>query len=145
MQELIWRVRPDAIVETGVAHGGSLVFYASLLELLGKGGVVVGVDIDIRAPNRAAIEAHPWPGVSRWSRGRRSIPNRFARSPVARGRERVLVILDSIHTHAHVLSELRQYSPIVTERQLPGGVRHGCRAPARGAVSDRPWGPGDNP
>jgi len=146
MQELIWQIRPDAIVETGIARGGSLIFYASMLHLLDQGGVVVGVDIDIRAHNRAAIEAHPMARYIQMVEGSSIDPDIVAQ--VRRrieGRERVLVVLDSMHTHAHVLDELRQYAPMVTNgsylvvfdtciEQLPEGL-----------YSDRPWHHGDNP
>ena len=59
MQEIIWEVQPDIIIETGVAHGGSIIFYSSMLELLGKGGKIIGIDIDIRKHNRDRLEAHP--------------------------------------------------------------------------------------
>src|SRR5262245_2036271 len=96
MQELIWRVRPAAIVETGIAHGGSLVFHASMLELLGNDGIVIGVDIDLRAHNRAALEAHPTSYRVRTVQGSSIDPDvvEEVRRLVA-GRSPVLVALDS--------------------------------------------------
>ena len=113
-QEVIFRVQPDVIVETGVAHGGSLVFYASLLELMGR-GKVVGVDIDIRPHNRAAIEAHPLAARITLVEGSSVDPSVVARvrAGIPAG-SRVMVLLDSNHTKAHVRAELDAYAPLVT-------------------------------
>lgn len=151
MQELIWKLRPDVVVETGIARGGSLIFYASMLELLetctgAKGGRVIGIDIDIRQPNRDAIEAHP---LSR----RVELVQGSSIDPVVVGKVRemvgdaksVLVCLDSNHTHDHVLEELRAYAPMTTVgnycvvfdtliEQLPDE-----------AIGERPWARGNNP
>jgi cephalosporin hydroxylase len=151
MQELIWALKPDLIVETGIAHGGSLILWASLLELNAACGGprdahVIGVDIDIRAHNRAAIEAHPM--FRRISMLEGSSVDESVVAQVrdaAAGRERVLVCLDSNHTHAHVLAELEAYAPLTSVgsycvvfdtviEELPAGM-----------YPDRPWGPGDNP
>ncbi len=115
VQELIWQVRPDLIVETGIAHGGSLIHSASLLEILGGDGIVVGVDVDIRAHNRREIEAHPLARRIRLIEG--SSTDEAVAAAVreqARGRRAVMVILDSNHTHEHVLRELALYAPLVT-------------------------------
>jgi cephalosporin hydroxylase len=113
-QEVIWRTRPDVIVETGVAHGGSLIFYASLLELLGA-GKVVGVDVEIRPKNRAAIEAHPLARRITLVEGSSVEATTIARvrEAVSSG-DRVMVLLDSNHTKAHVRAELEAYGPLVT-------------------------------
>ena len=113
-QEAIWHVRPDVIVETGVAHGGSLIFYASLLELMG-GGTVIGVDIDIRPHNRAAIEAHPLATRISLIQGSSIDPDVVGqvRRAIPPG-SRVLVLLDSNHSKAHVRAELEAYAPLVT-------------------------------
>jgi cephalosporin hydroxylase len=116
LQEIIFRVRPRLIVETGVARGGSMVYYASLLELLGGDGRVLGVEIALRPHNRRAIESHP---LAR----RIDIVDGSSISPAvveqvrarAAGRQPILVILDSNHTHAHVLQELELYGPLVTK------------------------------
>lgn len=144
-QEIIWRTRPDAIVETGIARGGSLIFNASVLDLLGGDGLVVGVDIDIRAHNRQAIEAHALAKRIKMVEGSSVDPKVFdaVRNSVE-GRERVMVLLDSNHTHEHVLQELRLYSPLVKAdgylivfdtviEQLPDDL-----------FPDRPWGRGNN-
>lgn len=161
MQELIWRVRPDLIIETGVAHGGSLIFSASMLALLDmaeaiEAGVtldpaksnrrVLGVDIDIRAHNRAAIEAHPMASRIEMIQGSSIAPDVVAQvNEIAAKYERVLVCLDSNHTHDHVLGELEAYAPLTSVgsycvvfdtivEDVPGELS-----------ADRPWGPGDNP
>lgn len=114
IQEVIYRVKPDVIVETGVAHGGSLIFYASLLKAMGTGRVI-GIDIEIRPHNRAAIEAHEMKPLIALVEGSSIDPAVVAevRALIAPG-ETVLVLLDSNHTKAHVLGELEAYGPLVT-------------------------------
>lgn len=114
MQELVWEVKPDVILETGIAHGGSLILYASLLSLLGGDRRVIGVDIEIRPHNREAIETHFLFKHITLIEGS-SIDERVVRSvcdAIGSG-HRVLVVLDSNHTHEHVLKELEAYSPLV--------------------------------
>ena len=114
MQELLWRIRPDVVVETGVAHGGSLVLSASILELIGKGRVI-GVDIEIRPHNRAAIEAHPLKKRIELVEGSSIAPETVDLVRRMTGdAETVLVVFDSNHTHAHVLREMELYAPLVT-------------------------------
>jgi cephalosporin hydroxylase len=114
LQELIYDVQPDVIIETGVAHGGSLVFYASLCRALGRGRVV-GVDIDIRAANRAAIEAHLLAPLITLVQGDSISSEVVAETTkLVREGERVIVFLDSLHTKAHVLGELEAYGPLVS-------------------------------
>jgi len=114
LQEIVFRVQPDVIIETGVAHGGSLIFYASLCKVLGRGRVI-GIDVEIRPHNRAAIEAHPLKPFITLIEGSSTDPNVIekVRALVAPG-ETVLVILDSNHTAAHVRAELDAYSAFVT-------------------------------
>jgi cephalosporin hydroxylase len=146
MQEIIWRVKPDLIVETGIAHGGSLIFYASMLELIGGKGRVLGIDVDIRKHNRKEIEKHRMFKRIRMIEGS-SIDEDVARRVYAFARKRpvVLVALDSNHTHAHVLKELQLYSPLVKKgsyivvfdtvaEDLPKWTNFG-----------RPWTRGNNP
>ena len=115
LQELIWELKPDVLVETGVAHGGSLIFYASLFEAMGKGRVV-GIDIEIRPHNRAAIEAHPMKKRIELVEGSSTAPEIVEQvKALIKPGETVLVVLDSNHTKAHVLDELRAYGPMVTE------------------------------
>ena len=144
MQELIWEIKPDLIIETGIAHGGSLIFYASILELIGK-GEVLGIDIDIRVHNRHEIEKHPMAKRITMIQGSsidHSIVELVAKH--AEGKKSVMVCLDSNHTHAHVIEELKLYSGFTTVgsycvvfdtiiEDLPGGMY------------DRPWDKGNNP
>lgn len=114
IQELIWTVRPRYILKTGIAHGGSLIFHASILELLGGQGDVVGIDIDIRSHNRKAIEAHPMSRRIKMIQGSSIDPATVAQAATIIGEAQpVMVILDSNHTHDHVLAELRAYSTFV--------------------------------
>lgn len=146
MQEIIWAVKPDLIIETGVAHGGSVVLSASLLELLGH-GEVLGIDIDIRTHNRQAIEAHPLAHRISLIEGSSTDPAVVAQvRERAAGKARVLVCLDSNHTHEHVLAELEAYAGLVS-------VDSYCIVfdtfvedmPADHVWTDRPWGKGNNP
>lgn len=114
LQEVIHQLQPDVIVETGVAHGGSLVFYASLCQLIGKGRVI-GVDIEIRPHNRAAIEAHPLRPLITLIEGSSTAPQILDQvKAMIRPGERVLVLLDSNHSYGHVSEELRLYAELVT-------------------------------
>jgi len=148
MQEAIWATKPDVIVETGVARGGSVIFYASMLTLLGK-GKVIGVDIDIRAHNRDTIEKHPMAGKIALIEGSSSDPQTIARvkAEIPAGVS-VMLVLDSDHSKAHVLAELRTLSPLVTKGQflvvadtLLGRLRPDQTPKAR----SRFWAPGDEP
>jgi len=161
MQELIWRIRPDLIIETGIAHGGSLIMSASMLALLDYSDAVeagqaldpaasrrkvLGVDIDIRAHNRAAIEAHPLAHKIDMIEGSSVAPETIGRVyEHAERHETILVCLDSMHTHDHVLAELEAYAPLTGKgsycvvfdtliEDVPGDM-----------FPDRPWGKGNNP
>jgi cephalosporin hydroxylase len=115
MQEVIHHLRPDLIIETGVAHGGSLIFYASLMKALDLPGRIIGVDIEIRPHNRAALEAHPLYGYLTLVEGSSIDPALVRRvHDLARGARTVLVVLDSCHTKAHVAAELAAYHDLVT-------------------------------
>lgn len=146
VQELIWSIKPRVIVETGVAHGGSLILSASILELLGGDGVVVGIDIDIREHNRRRLEAHPLYSRIKLLQGS-SIADEIAAQvrQIVAGQSPVLVFLDSMHSHAHVQRELELYSDLVTEGSylvvFDTVIEH---LPA-GSFPDRPWEVGDNP
>jgi cephalosporin hydroxylase len=114
MQEVIWTLKPDLIIETGVAHGGSLIFYASLFAAMGKGRVV-GVDIEIRPHNRTAIEAHQLFGAITLIEGSSTDPAIVATvANNIRPGDKVLIILDSNHTYAHVTDELEAYHALVS-------------------------------
>lgn len=161
LQELVWQLRPDLVIETGIAHGGSLILNASMLALLDycdaveSGQVldpkatrrrVLGIDIDIRAHNRAAIEAHPMAHRIDMIQGSSIDPDVIAQvHQVAKEHQRVLVVLDSNHTHDHVLAELEAYAPLASPgsycivfdtvvEDLPDAM-----------FPDRPWGKGNNP
>ncbi len=145
LQEIIWSTRPQLVIETGVARGGSLALSASILELLGE-GEALGIDIDIRPHNRAAIAAHPLAHRITLVEGSSVAPEVVDK---ARARaatvERVMVILDPDHSHDHVLAELRAYGPLVTVGQFlvvaDTAVEH-TPSPAHRA---RPWGRGNSP
>lgn len=146
MQEIIWRVKPELIIETGVAHGGSLVFYASILELIGGVGRVLGIDIEIRPHNRAAIERNPMAKRIDLIEGS-SIDDKVAEEVrrIARGKRPVLVALDSNHTHQHVLRELDIYSPLVTKGSYLVIYDTVVEDMPLDFFPDRPWGKGNNP
>jgi cephalosporin hydroxylase len=146
LQELIWKIRPDVIVETGIAHGGSLVFYASMLELLGGMRKVIGIDVDIRPHNRAAIERHPMMKRISLIEGS-SVDNETVKqvNSMVRPTDTVLVVLDSNHTHAHVLAELRAYSPLVKVGSYLVVLDTVIEDMPADLFPDRPWGPGNNP
>jgi cephalosporin hydroxylase len=146
VQEIIWRVRPDVIVETGIARGGSLIFHASMLELLGGDGRVVGVEIDLRDHNRAAIMSHPMFRRVSIIEGS-SLAESTAREVfrLAGGGKRVLLVLDSNHTHEHVLTELRLYSPLVRKGSYIIVFDTIVEDMPRGYFRGRPWDVGNNP
>jgi len=146
VQEVVWRVRPELIVETGIAHGGSLIHSASLLELIGGDGLVVGVDVDIREHNRREIEAHPLAHRIRLIEGSSTDPAIAARiAGHARGRRSVLVMLDSDHTHDHVLRELELYSPLVTRGSYLVVFDTLIEDLPETLFAGRRWGKGNNP
>jgi cephalosporin hydroxylase len=151
MQEIVWAVKPDLIIETGIAHGGSLIFFASMLELnaacLGrKDAEVLGVDIDIRAHNREAIETHPMFKRISMIEGSSVEPAiiELVRAK-ASGKESVLVCLDSNHTHEHVLAELQAYAPLTTVGSYCIVFDTNIEDMPADMFPDRPWGPGNNP
>ncbi|APB35148.1 cephalosporin hydroxylase [Gloeomargarita lithophora Alchichica-D10] len=161
VQELIWQIRPDLIIETGIAHGGSLVLSASMLALLDMCDAiatgqmidpkvshrrVLGIDIDIRKHNQIALEAHPMYSRIQMIEGSSIEPNIIAQvHSIASNYQKILVCLDSNHTHAHVLAELEAYAPLTSIgsycivfdtviEDLPDEM-----------FPDRPWGKGNNP
>jgi cephalosporin hydroxylase len=146
LQEIIWRVKPDLILETGIAHGGSLIFSASILELLGGTGMVVGIDIDIREHNREAIEKHPLSGRISMIEGS-SLDEDVASKvyDLAKGKKRVVVLLDSNHTHDHVIQELELYSPLVGEGSYLIVFDTVVEDMPAEAFQGRPWSKGNNP
>lgn len=144
MQEILWRVQPDILIETGIAHGGSLIFYASMMELIGK-GEVLGIDIDIRPHNRAAIEEHPMFKRISLLQGSSIAPDVIAAVKAAAAGKRVLVVLDSNHTHEHVLAELEAYAPLVSVGSYCVVMDTVVEDLPDDFYPDRPWGRGDNP
>ncbi len=150
MQEIVWRVQPNLIIETGIARGGSAIFYASLLELVetcgGEAGRVLAIDVDIRPPNRQAIEAHPLSRRIEMIEGSSTDPAVVDRvRATAEGESRVLVCLDSNHTHDHVLAELRAYAPLVSVGSYAVVFDTLIEDLSSAAIGDRPWGKGNNP
>lgn len=146
MQELIWLTKPDLIVETGIAHGGSLIFYSSMLQLLGGDGEAVGIDIEIRKHNRDAITAHPMSKRIVMLEGSSTDSNIASRvKEIAENKNSVLVCLDSMHTHDHVLKELQLYAPLVTVGNYCVVFDTGLEDLPADMCSNRPWGKGNNP
>lgn len=161
MQELIWQIKPDLIIETGIAHGGSLIFSASMLALLdmceaiesgqtfdpkASRRKVLGLDIDIRAHNRAAIEAHPMASRIQMIQGSSIAPEVIEQvHQVAAGYQRILVCLDSNHTHDHVLAELEAYAPLVSKDSYCVVFDTIVEDMPADMFPDRPWGQGNNP
>lgn len=147
-QEVIWNARPDVIIETGVARGGSMIFMASLLKVIGK-GKVIGVDIDIRAHNRDSIEKHELSPLITLIEGGSTAEETLARvkAEIPEGAS-VMVVLDSDHSRDHVLAELRAYGPLVTEGQY---IVAADTLLGQGDMSQTPtkrskiWYPGDEP
>jgi cephalosporin hydroxylase len=161
MQELIWRVKPDLIIETGIAHGGSLILSAAILALIDyceavESGTlldpkkptrkVLGIDIDIRAANRQAISSHPMSSRIEMIQGSSIDPEVVTRvHSRAKLANRVLVCLDSNHTHEHVLAELNAYAPLVTRNSYCVVFDSIIEDLPADGFTDRPWGRGDNP
>jgi cephalosporin hydroxylase len=146
-QELMWQLKPDLVIETGIAHGGSIVFTASMMEMMGIDGHVIGLDIDIRKHNRDLIEAHPMMKRITMIEGSSTEPSIVQRvHDMAQGKKCIMVVLDSLHSHQHVYDELQAYANLVT-------VGSYCVLPdtfieffPKGYYShNRPWDVGDNP
>lgn len=151
VQQIIWSVKPDLIIETGIAHGGSLIFSASMLELNAacggpKDAEVLGVDIDIRAHNRAAIIAHPMAKRISMIEGSSVAPDIVKQvSAKAAGKKSILVCLDSNHTHAHVLAELNAYASMTTVGSYCIVFDTAVEDMSPEMLGDRPWAPGNSP
>ena len=161
MQELVWEVKPDLIIETGIAHGGSLIMNASLLALLDYNDAiesgelldpnkpkrrVLGIDIDIREHNRKAIEAHPMSNRINMIQGSsiaEDIVNQV--KAYAKNFKRILISLDSNHTHDHVLEELKAYAPLTSLGSYCVVFDTVVEDMPKEMSGDRPWGPGYNP
>ena len=161
MQELIWSVKPDLIIETGIAHGGSLIFSASMMALLDmycpimsddknqgnqESRVVLGIDIDIRSHNRVAIEEHPLYSKIEMIEGS-SVSESVIQKvyDISKKYEKIMVCLDSNHTHDHVLSELHAYTPLVSRGSYCVVFDTVVENMPKEMFPNRPWGPGNNP
>jgi cephalosporin hydroxylase len=145
VQEIIWDTRPEVVVETGIAHGGGLVFYASMLEMAGIDGLALGVEVDFRSHNRRSIEAHPMARRIKVVDG-----SSIDRSTVRRVEElvagrRTLVILDSNHTHEHVLAELELYAPLVQKDGYLIVFDTTIEDQPEGFFPGKPWSKTNNP
>lgn len=150
MQEIIWQVQPDLIIETGIAHGGSIIFSAAMLELNAACGgpgdaEVIAIDIDIRAHNRAAIEAHPMMKRITMLEGSSVAPEIVAQvKEKASGKKKILISLDSNHTHDHVLAELEAYAPLTSIDSYCVVFDTIIEDLPPELLFERPWGKGDN-
>jgi cephalosporin hydroxylase len=143
LQELIWKIKPDYIIETGIAHGGSIIFSASMLELIGH-GEVIAVDIDIREHNKKAIEAHPMMKRITMIEGS-SIDPEIVNSIKEKVKgKKVMVCLDSLHTHDHVLKELQMYWDMVSVGSYIICPDTFIEYFPKGYFKDRPWDVGNN-
>ena len=161
MQEIVWKVKPDMIIETGIAHGGSVIMSASMLALSDYCEAVdhetalyprksrrrvLGVDIEIRPHNREAIEAHPMAHLIEMIEGSSVAPDVIDKvKTAAKAHKKVLLFLDSSHTHDHVLAELRAYAPLVSVGSYCVVWDTGIEDLPENFCSDRPWGKGNNP
>jgi cephalosporin hydroxylase len=146
MQEIIWDIKPDLIIETGVAHGGSIVYYASMLELVGGDGLVLGIDIDIRAHNRELIESHPMMKRIKLIEGSSTEKETFNQvKEISKGKKKILVCLDSNHTHDHVLEELKLYAPLVSTGSYCVVFDTIVEDMPEDYNWNRPWGKSENP
>jgi|TARA_B100000749_G_scaffold274785_1_gene259543 cephalosporin hydroxylase len=145
IQELIWKIKPDLVIETGIARGGSLIFTASILELIGKGNVI-GIDVDIRKHNREEIEKHPMFKRIKMIEGS-SIDKKIVKKifKLAERKKKILVLLDSSHTHSHVLEELKSYSPLVNKGSYVVVFDTVLEDMPKNSFPNRPWDKGDNP
>ena len=145
IQELIWKTKPDLIIETGIAHGGSLIYSASILELIEKGRVL-GIDIDIRKHNKKEIEKHPLKKRITMLEGS-SIDENIVKKvkKIAKNKKSILIFLDSYHTHDHVLKELEMYSSIVKKGGYIIVFDTMIEFMPKGSFPNRPWGKGNNP
>lgn len=145
MQEIIWKVKPDVIVETGIARGGSLIFYASMLELLGNNGEVIGIDVNLRKHNREALKKHPFSKKIKLVDGSSIDPDVAKRVHDQVGGRKTMVVLDSNHAESHVLQEMNLYGDLVTKGSYLIVSDTFLESFPRGYFPNRPWDKGDNP
>ena len=145
MQEIIWEIKPDLIIETGTAHGGSTVFYASMLKLLGRGHVI-SIDINVYPENKKDLARHPLARSITLIEGSSTDPKTIASvKRLAQGKKKILVVLDSLHSHQHVLQELQLYSPLVTKGCYIVVFDTFIEDMPPHSYPNRPWDKGSNP
>jgi cephalosporin hydroxylase len=146
MQEIIMDIKPDVIIETGIAHGGSIIFSSSMLELLGGDRIVIGIDIDIRQHNRQEIESHPMAKRIKMIEGS-SVDSEIAAQvkDICKPYKKIMVCLDSNHTHEHVIKELETYSPLVSVGSYLIVLDTFVEDMPQHFFEDRPWDVGNNP
>jgi cephalosporin hydroxylase len=146
LQEIIFETKPDLIIETGVARGGSIIFYASMLELLGGNGIVIGIDIDIRSHNRKRVMEQ---ALSHRIRLIEASSTELSTVDMVKafceGKQRIMVSLDSNHTHEHVRKELELYTPLVTPGCYCVVFDTVIEMMPEGSYPERPWDKGNNP
>jgi len=145
LQELIWKVKPDIIIETGIAHGGSIIFSASMLELIGK-GKVIGIDIDIRKHNKDEIQKHSLYKRIEMIEGS-SVESKIIKKvfSMVQEKKKIMVLLDSNHTHEHVLKELKAYSPLVKKGSYIIVFDTMVEDMPENSFPNRPWDKKNNP
>jgi cephalosporin hydroxylase len=145
IQEIIWKTKPDLIIESGIARGGSLIFSSSILEMLGH-GKVLGIDIDIRKHNKIAIQNHPLFKRIKMIEGSSVDPKTIKKvKSFAKNKKKILLLLDSKHTHEHVLNELRSYSSLVNKGGNIIVFDTMVEDMPKNSFPDRPWDKENNP
>tara|TARA_B100001013_G_scaffold321095_1_gene230869 strand:+ start:215 stop:967 length:753 start_codon:yes stop_codon:yes gene_type:complete len=145
LQELMWKIKPDLIIETGIARGGSLIFSASILEMIGK-GKVIGIDVEIRKQNKIEIQKHHLFKRIIMLEGS-SLDEKIVKKVyrLARGKKKILLLLDSFHTHDHVLRELNLYSNLIRKDNYILVFDTIIEDMPKNTFPNRPWGKGNNP
>ena len=145
LQEIIWEIKPDIIIETGIAHGGSIIFSASMLQLIGK-GKVIGIDIDIRKQNRIEIEKHPSYKRIKMIEGSSVEPKIIKKVfSAVKNKKKIMLLLDSNHTHEHVLKELEAYSSLVKKGSYIIVFDTMVEDMPKNSFPNRPWNKKNNP
>lgn len=145
MQEIIWKVKPDVIIETGIARGGSLIFFASLIKLIKKNGIVIGIDIDIRKKNKSAIKNHFLSKNIKLLEGSSISDGILKKLKKFLSKKKVMVVLDSMHTEEHVLKELEIYSKLVSKKSYLIVQDTFVEFFPKNHFKNRPWDKGNNP
>jgi len=146
LQEIIWKVKPDVIIETGIAHGGSIIFSATMMDLIGNNGLVIGIDVDIRKHNRLEIEKSKFYNRIKMIEGS-STSNKIVNKikKYIKPKHKVMVFLDSNHTYSHVKNEIEIYSKLVTKNSYLVVEDTFTEYFPKNYFSNRPWDVGNNP